>query len=559
MRLIRFFKSYPLFASIGAIVLATATVLRFAGLSYGLPLSLLGDEFVHVATAFSFFNNHTLVASESFSYVPSLLAVLLAPFFAFYGLLGMGLGWFAGLDGFKEFVLLNTTWFLIGPRILSAFFGLAALPILFMLVRRIANQEAAYISVLFASLDFWLIHESQHGHLWMPMVTLILAAVYALVRISETRERRWYIVSSLAIVLGFWNGFIPIVLSPFLLVAHYFAPSRRFSNLLYSSGILGVLVLLVLYINPVSFLRQFGFAVNYFLEAYGFPALTFLLHNDKVAISMASKAEQLFTILFFDNPVIFVLGIVGLLVFFYRSRFYKALFGVGGVLLYALLFFFMFPAPDARMVLPFIPMLIFGASYLCALLLSYGSRKKIISGMGIVLLAAGLLWSSETSVSYARLLQSPDTRLTAREWIVENVPPHSSILFASKYLDVPRDEQAMRFLADAMPSSLRSVDRYLIEHADRIPTQSYFVLTDGEALGLTPQKTPADFDYFVRSYYVPSSAMRVPEHFKLVQSFYPRSSVKELYDLLQNPVIPLESISEVYNLGPYVEVYLQEK
>src|SRR3989344_4555054 len=149
-------------------------LIRFGALRYGLPLDVFGDEFVHIATAFSFLNDMTLRATEAFSYVPSLMAVLLAPFFGIFGGIGILAGVFAGIDGFKEFAILNSTEFISGARFASALFGAGFLWVLFIFTRRILGEWPALIATLIAAFDFWLVHESQIGHLWMATVALVL-------------------------------------------------------------------------------------------------------------------------------------------------------------------------------------------------------------------------------------------------------------------------------------------------------------------------------------------------------------------------------------------------
>ena len=541
------------------IALVVGCVMRFAGLTYALPLDVMGDEFVHVATAFSFLNDKTLIASETFSYAPSLMAIILTPFFALYGFAGVAVGWFANLDAFKEFALLHSSWFIVGARALSGLSGIAFLGILWLFVCRLAGREAALVAVLFAAFDFWLVHESQVGHLWMPTTALLLAGFYALVRLSETGELRWYVLSALLIAAGYWTGFIPAALLAWLFAAHWFAPSRRFQNLLWGGGLAVFFIGIISYLNPYSFVRQFGRALRTLLETVGVSAFPNLPIVQEAAVPLSQKLALMGHVLFWDNPFLLIAGITGILLFVYRrrARSFPAILIGGFSLFYILVFLFAWPGPDNRYVLPLFPALLFGAAY--AIMAAFERKNTILRISAAVVLVCTLSWGAVASIGYTQMLSQEDTRLAAREWVMTHVPADSSVLIAAKYFELPRNRTVTEYLSANEPSALRTRDRYLLEHTNSFPAPAYFALSSGDVEAL-PEDSSLQFSYIVRSWYRPEEQYPVPEGYALAAMFYPHDPVTPLTDeLLQNPDNPFTSLVRASNLGPYVEVYEKAK
>ncbi len=546
----------------GIIVVAlfVGCVIRFVAVTYALPLDVMGDEFGHVATAFSFLNEKTLVASYEFSYAPSLMAVILAPFFGLYGILGILWGAFPGLDAFKEFVLLNSSWFIVGARVLSGLSGVLFLWLLFLCTRRLTNRDTAFLAVLFAAFDFWLVHESQVGHLWMPTTALLLAGFYALIRVAETGATRWYLLAAILIALGYWTGFIPIALLLWLCIAHWCAPVRHVRNLLWGGGLAVFLVGIISYLNPYSFVRQFGRMLRTILETVGISAFPHLPVVQEVAAPISEKLMLLTQILFFDNPFLFVCGIAGLVLFAYQrgARSFPVLLFGGFSLFYVAVFLFGWPGPDNRYALPLLPAILFGAAHIIAAAFAQG-RGKIVSSVSAIVLVCALSWSIVASVSYTKLLLLTDTRLMARSWVMNNIPADATVLVSANYMEIPRNRAVTEYLSLQEPSALRTRDRYLLTHAGSFHPLSYFVLSLGEVV-LLPEEDSHEFSYIVRSWYREVEQYPIPAGYSLMAKFYPRDSVIPLTDeLLQNPDNPFISLMRVWNLGPYVEVYEKVK
>src|SRR3989344_3455818 len=133
-------------------ILGVALVLRLAGVTYGLPLDVMGDEFVHLFTAFTMLDEMTLRVLSPLSYEPSLFAILTVPFIAAFGALGIVFGTFEGIAGFKEFAVINATDFLSIGRVLSALFGVAFIYLLYRIVRPLAGVWPALVVPAFAAL-----------------------------------------------------------------------------------------------------------------------------------------------------------------------------------------------------------------------------------------------------------------------------------------------------------------------------------------------------------------------------------------------------------------------
>ncbi len=548
---------------LGAIVLIGA-FLRFAALRYGIPLDLFGDEFLHVATAFNFFDEMTIRATESISYAPSLLAIALAPFFALFGGIGMLLGMFEGVIGFKAFVLMESGEFLTAVRLLSALTGIAFLGLIYFYSNRVYGYGVAVIALLLASYDFWLVHESQMGHLWMPVVFLIMASWYALLRLSETGSMRWYALSVVAIALGYWAGFIPILLMPFLVLAHFMSPAARWNRLAVSMASLVALIAAISWLNPFSFLRQFGGALWAISDAFGVSGFSEFQRITDTPMDVWGNAATLLGVLLAANPLLLIAGVIGVVLLTYREglRKFSTWLVLGFPILYFTAAILIWTNPDDRYVLPLLPSLLVGAGYLFSVALSRFKTGSVGQIIVAILIFSTFLYSAYTTINYSKLLFTEDTRESARNWIHSEVPAGTALVVDSThYLEFSRNREVAEVLEASIPQALRSKDRFLLyEGYGAYPSPSYFVLTRGEFSALEASgATLPEIQYYVRSFYRPESAGAVPSGFSPVIAFSPRETVVATEELLQDSerAVWLDLLG-LKNLGPYVEIYRRE-
>ena len=555
------------------VTLVTGIALRFAGLLYGLPLDVAGDEFLHVATALAFMNDMSLVAWHSFSYAPTLIAVLLAPFYATFGLAGVVLGWFDGISSFKEFAILNSTWFLVGPRIISALAGAAFLGVLYLFTKRIMGTGAATIALMLATFDFWLVHESQLGHIWMPLTFLTLCSWYASLRIFQDGGRRWYVLGALSLVVGYWAGFIPALMLPWLALAHFMRSDHVKANLYLGAGIAISGLALVTFLNPYSFMRQFGGTVaRGLLSVFGVDVFSSGLisetwrHASDGIVHPLENIVTMASVLFHANPLLVIVGVTGLIIFMYRKKLsYESLLLVGFPIAYLGVASLIWPNPDDRYILPLIAPLLIGAGYLFSEIYDHTRLRNrgIASGIVVMMFALTLLISVQVTAQYSKLFFVTDTRVAALDWIIGHIEDGALVAtYGSHYFELPRNALVTQDLAETLPGELRTKDRYLLDRpATMYPSPSYYVLRDGEIDQLAAQGfSIPSFEYLVTTSFDPTTLQVPGLQYERIQRFTPRENGGAVINLLQDTDRwLLLHLLGLKNLGPYVEVYQRVK
>lgn len=537
-------------------ILATGLVLRLLGVRFGLPLDVMGDEFVHIYTAFTLMDDMTLRALSPQSYVPSLFGVLLIPFTLLFAAVGIVVGLFEGVAGFKEFVILNATDFISLGRVISAFFGVACIYLMYRIVVRLMGKWPALFAAALMALDFWFMHESNKAHFWVPATTLLMFAMYTLIELTQTGWLKWYVGFVTSTALGVWMGFFPVILAPFFLLAHFHTHTKRWSYLLYTSGMLAIAVAVIAWLNPLSILKQFGRAIRSTLDVVGIDVFPQFVGPSDTATDPVQNLFFLLHTLFWDNPFVFVIGVVGLGCLVYRQgwrSFAPQLFG-GFFVTYLLVAIFIWPHPDHRYILPLIVPLIVGTAYS-----AYLAYEILHSRVWFRIVAAGTLvltvgYSLYVTGLYGVLLLKPDTRIMAREWIFAHVPDRERIFTSAQYFMLPKSKEAIEFYSKAFPQALRTIDRTAITlPADKFPKPAYFVIDTEYAPKIG--REGARFNYLVTGFTEPGERIEPPQGFERIASFYPSDPSEIIDDLLLGPHAIYRAVGAITHLGPHVEIY----
>lgn len=536
-------------------LLCLGLLLRLAGVRFGLPLDLMGDEFVHVYTAFNFFNEMTARAVSPLSYTPSLLAVLLAPLFVILGGMGIIAGAFEGIAGFKEYAILHATDFLSISRVLSALFGVVFLYTLYMLVRRLVGYWPAIIVTVFAVFDFWFVHESIHGHFWMPATAFVALAFYLLIRLTEEGLWKYYIGSVISMVLGFWMAYFPIILAPFLLLAHVHTKKSNLLRLGAAFVLYAGLFVLIAWLNPVSFWLQFGRGIGSVFNAIGMSVAPGLQAMPAGTTDLFYNLVSLLQVVFFNNPPLMLLGMIGLGLMIFRPGFRSFIvqLTIGFFIIYLILVISVFSDPDHRYILPLLLPLYLGVGYVTQLLLECRRAHYGLYVSAIILLSLTMLYSVYTTTMYVLLLQKDDTRILAREWVLNNAKPDSVIYVDVPYLDLPKNREVIEFYGTYLPEALRTKDRTLaLLSEERFPHPAYFFVEARYAPQLV--SVGLRYDYLLVSFSDPQERI-IPPGFDQVAVFTATASEKRRLNLLQGPYNPFQEVSIVERLGPNIEIY----
>lgn len=555
------------------ILIIPAFLIRLAAVNYGLPQSFFGDELVQVAAGFTMLAEKTVRPNFSFYYLPPLFSYILTPIYALIGVAGAIFGVFDSLGDYKNFVLLNKEYFLMVGRIVSALFGAGAVYFTYAFAKRAFDEKIALLSAVLLAVDFLHVHESQVGRFWSPAVFFIIVSAYFLWRLYETDERKWYFWSAVSISLGFGIAYVPLLIAFWLPVAAYFSEgaAKGIKNLisqkfLGAAALLTALVGFFLWANTYAFYRQFGRSVSTVLDFFGIDT-GFSIGGLSTASSFIPNIYRSFLYLWYDNPIVLIFGIAGILFLLFKDRLSpRNILIIGFPVIYILGVSATFAEFENRYVLPAAPFLIIGASFLFiqALrggVLLAGPRLAVLARYSAVFfLALSLCYSLFVDLKYSFLLLRKDTRNEAIDWIYKNISGGSSILFGidTVYLNNNRDGIIYQKEKNGFWTNTR--DEYLLTLADEdFPKPNYFVF---DLNHLPPDAI--DLSKFTNGYYVKNfwgrggeEAFILPDSIKkeLIASFYPRDNIEYSHNLLQDPSAPVRALLGLKNLGPYVEIY----
>jgi hypothetical protein len=87
-----------------------------------------------------------------------------------------------------------------GLRLIPAISGILAVPVIYLLVRRIATSRAGLFAALLLAVNGLHVFRSQHGRYWT--LAFLLSAIYPLVLYVGLKEgRRWWIVTGVLVML----------------------------------------------------------------------------------------------------------------------------------------------------------------------------------------------------------------------------------------------------------------------------------------------------------------------------------------------------------------------
>ncbi|KKS38711.1 MAG: hypothetical protein A3G49_02555 [Candidatus Sungbacteria bacterium RIFCSPLOWO2_12_FULL_41_11] len=593
-------------------IILVAAVYRFVGIFYGFGHDFFSDASVHVAAAFKMLEERTINATFDFYYLPPLMSYILAPLFALWGALGILAGKFAGISDFREFVVLNKEYFVMGTRLISFLLGTASVYLIYLTVLRMFDRKTAIVTSLFLAFDFYHVHESQSGRIWAPLTFFIIAALYAVWRIFESEltnwrffeteepKHRWYLLGAVSIGLGYAIGYVPILMYPWFAAAHilknkavrirdvYF--DKKF---LLANAIILFFIILFSYANTNAFLRQFGST----LYVVGVP----LQENPALAITGESNFISSFGsalyFLFDDSPFFLIFGIIGafLLAFKYRNSFFSSLL-VGFPILYLAGISYGFPSLDARYVLPAVPFLLILSVFTIRELA--GRLAAFSKQIFVVLTVLGVIYSFYLSTAYGLLLFRQDTRVQAINWIHQNIKPGSSLL-----LDLPftyfryENKESIRQL-EKDGGFVNTRQKYLFNIPDKkYPSPSFFVLNEARRSHTQSELKNLKLEYAVYFFWNKAEGFywrnKIPGHAELIKRFYPVRSLNYgnlaitdksesgsalPHDLMvgasrtSNGVYPSEEIFDMHDFlnapegfwgvipklrffGPYVEIY----
>ncbi len=431
-------SEWPLFA-----ILVLAFVLRVVGVGYGLPLTVVNDEYPFTYAALQMIQAHTLIPAlhpELFKtilpYPPYLSYVLIPPFVVILGI--KYLLWHGSTALFQATLLSDLSAFFITARLVNVLLGVFSVYLVYRISEtwfrsRVAAAAAAFLlatSLLHTAL-------SMVGRNWMPTSVIFLLILYVLTRETWSFKRRYTIG---LVIAGIGMGITSLSALSLALIGLYYLcfDGRTFGDAVRDAYKLvpAVLSFIVLAAIP-SILWHSG---NAFLGD-----VTLAQHKNIIDLLLApwSALSQMI----FSEPIIVSFFLGGLTLLFAQRRRIGIIIS-GWFLVYVATFYFLYRF-DPRFMAPLVPFFAIVGSYCIARL--WNSRSAIV-------LCALLCIPLIASIRLSYLAVRSDTRVAAREWAMTNFHASDNVLI---YV------QGLRLLASTSSvAELRSIDAGAIRRTD---------------------------------------------------------------------------------------------
>ncbi|MBI2610936.1 glycosyltransferase family 39 protein [Candidatus Kaiserbacteria bacterium] len=423
-------------------LLALAFFLRVFGVGYGLPLTVVNDEYPFTFAALQMLDTKTLIPAlnpEAFAnilpYPPYLSYVLLLPFAVIIGV--KMLLWNGAADLFTPYLVSNLSAFFITARLVHVLLGTVSVYLVYRVGEALFRSKIAAAAAGFL-LATSVLHQalSMVGRNWLPISFLFLLVLFILTR-PITKERR-YLYAFVVVGLGMGVSSISALALPLIGLYYLCFDARNSGQILRDAPrmSMNILVFVVLALIP-ALLWQGG---NAFLGAT-------TLYAGKSFVGLLSSPLQALSLTIFSEPIFTALSLWGVALFFVRER-TVFFFVLGFFLVYVATFYVLFRL-DARFLLPLVPLYALSGGYVLSRL---WNRRTAL------LICIVLLIPLAASARIAYLAFQSDTREHAREWVLEQLGSSDHILVYSSALHIPTQAAAVSELRSIDPSALRKVD-----------------------------------------------------------------------------------------------------
>lgn len=435
-------------AKIILIITVIGIALRLIGIQYGLPLWLIGDEPPFVLATLKMIELKSIIPAlnsgefSKFFYFSPYLSYIYLPFFIVilavkYLLLN------TSVFLFKNFLLADLSQFFILARILSVAAGAATIYAVYKLAKNIFESEGAAIGAAgFIALSLHHILLSHWGRDWTLATLLFVVALIVITNASIERGKRYMLaalLSGIAFGVSVAAAFIPI----FLLLWILFAEKRVFREIIKDKN---------LYLAALIFIGLAALSVALYPGGF-FLARAHSVGAPKTLEGFFETYISFLKPIALSEPILFLWSLIGLVWGFFKKRgwFWSSIIFVH---FYILIFYLFFHTGDRFMVY-LIPLFAVNAGY-GLLMTAHAAQlnKQLISAAAI----ASFVFMAIAAIRLDQVIAAEDTRLVARAWAEENIPPGEKIMVLSPLTRLARNPESLAEQEAIDPSSLRQID-----------------------------------------------------------------------------------------------------
>lgn len=412
------------------IVLLLAAILRFWGITTGLPQLLLPDETEIVLQGLKMAGQF---GKPDIFYYGTVFQTLLAIIFGFTYFIGKIFGNFKSGQDFLVYFFNDPSIILLSSRILAASFGVLAVCLVYVIGKKIFNKRIGLLAALFLAIASPHVKESHIAKGDVLAGIFVLLIFYQATKILLTGKLRHYILAGLFLGLGFTTKYYPLLAVPLVFAAHILRKKILTNKTIFLSIDSNLVYLFITFFitvfisspylffiplntlksewelitNSTKYIERGGFTNSY---SYFLTAKTFLTYHFYQAF----------------GPHIYFLAIVG--IFPTLHRFKK----IGILLILHPVFFLLTVDLWLKMnidrysmqILPFVAIL--AAITIDTIFLKkdrYGITKVFVVSLIIFLIYIPLVRTIKVDV----LLSSADTRVLATKFIEQNITIGSKI------------------------------------------------------------------------------------------------------------------------------------
>ena len=527
-------------------------IVNLPGINYGLPMHLISDEESLIGGAMKMIELKTLIPAQypaqfDFLYYPplipyilliSFLPVIILKFFVFK----------FSLFTLQSYFALDQSLIWLSARFMTLVFSTLILAVTYNLGKQIFSKRIAFFGVLLLALSFFqnnLAHWSKH---WVYATFFAyLAFLMTIYLISGKKEFKYLpgIAAGLGVGASYISALGPLFAGVYLLITKNIF--GRFFKIL----ILNCLIAVVL---------GGGLAMLNYPEIFKiFGPKDGTIQNPKDFFGLIAYFLYALRVLFNQETVILICAVLAIL---FSKKYRELLLFIGSFCLIYIVILYLFFHIELRYVYFILPALALGA----AAFLDYLAERIVSKNFLALAICLILIWPFAVVLRYQFLINAPDTRQLAQNWIIENI---SDETFAvdSPFINLLRSAQSIAQSQDY--GRINARERYFLANYDKLNLDLYSVnlyeyqnlhfwenSADLEKLRhYLSRSQPKYFVYEHSSLYAPSEADKyLMSRGELAVSFS-SSDDGQYYDINGNYFLFNSILFKIDRLGPKIEIF----
>ncbi|MFQ5953069.1 MAG: ArnT family glycosyltransferase, partial [Candidatus Omnitrophota bacterium] len=398
------------------IIVLVGLILRLWGLGFGLPYPFHQDEPVVVNHALAY---GTGDLNPHFFAIPPLTSYLLFFIYGIFFIVGKIFGVYPSAEDFAiQFFKDPTAFYLIGRFFIGVLPGILCIIFTYQLARKFMSVRVALYSSAIMAISFLNVINSHYIYTDMLLVMLTILTYISLFLIYEKSSVRNYCITGIFLGLAVGVKYNAVLLAIPYLLTHLAAMKRNreewkniiLSRNLWAGGLVSIITFIL--VNPFMVLDFPGFSGSFMHQAGAF-WYTGWKHHIFYSLSEGISLH------------LAVIGVIGLVLLFFKKAAWGKIFISFPVVFYVVLVYR--SQHFARYVLPLVPFLAIGASYLIFEYLYKLFKFPLVQKLIVFISICWLIPTGVKSIKADMLFSSEDTRVVAADWIKENLPKGTKI------------------------------------------------------------------------------------------------------------------------------------